>query len=144
MNRYLLDVNVVIAILDQEHDLHLRARNWFEATGHVLWMTCPTTENGVVRILSGASYPELNWTPAMAMESLDSLRAVGDHEFAPDSISILDGEIVDRTRLLSSKQVTDTYLLAMAVQRGAILVTLDRRLSPIAVHNGADHILQLV
>ncbi len=143
MSGFLLDVNVIIAILDPEHDFNLRARTWFESAGAIHWITSPTVENGVVRILSGTAYPRLNWTPAMALESLESLALVGMHEFVQDSISFLTDDNVVPSRLLSSKQVTDTYLLALAVHHDAILATLDSRLSPIAVKDGRNHLLHL-
>lgn len=143
MSGFLLDVNVIIAILDPEHDFNLRARTWFESAGYIHWLTSPTVENGVVRILSGTAYPRLNWTPAMALESLESLTHVGVHEFVPDSISLLTADDVVPSRLLSSKQVTDTYLLALATKHNALLATLDSRLTNIAVRDGDDHLFHI-
>jgi toxin-antitoxin system PIN domain toxin len=139
-----LDVNVLIAILDQEHDHHLQAKSWFQKDGHPDWLTCPTTENGVIRIMSLPSYPRLTTTPATVLDSLESLRRKGNHSFEADIVSLLDNPRVERSRILASKQVTDTYLLALAVHHGAVLVTLDHRLSPIAVKNGSSHLLKLL
>lgn len=143
MTTYLLDVNILIAILDQEHDLHLLARSWFQEVGHRAWLTCPTTENGVIRIMSLPSYPRLTTTPTQVLDSLESLRQRGSHAFVADRVSLLDDPEVDRSRLIASKQVTDTYLLVLAKHYGAVLATLDRRLSPVAVQDGANHILYL-
>jgi len=143
LTSYLLDVNVLIAILDQEHVHHLRSRTWFQDTGQRHWLTCPTTENGVIRIMSLPSYPRLATNPASVLESLESLRRIGRHTFVADHISLLDDPNVIRSRILASKQVTDTYLLALVVHHDAILATSDSRLSPIAVRNGAEHLLRI-
>lgn len=144
MTAYLLDTNILIALIDLEHEHHRVARAWFEQVGHHSWQTCPTAENGAVRVLSQPSYPRISITPHQAIEILMSLRSKGNHEFVPDSLSILDSPLVDRTRLLSSKQVTDTYLLALATSNDCTLVTLDRRLTTVAVFGGDQHVLKLL
>ena len=77
------------------------------------------------------------------MESLESLIAVGGHGFVPDAISVLNDATIVRSHMLATKQVTDAYLLAIAVTNDAMLATLDRRLATNAVRGGADHILHL-
>lgn len=69
-----------------------------------------------------------------------SLTSVGNHRFIPDKISLLDPALVAADALLSSGQVTDTYLLALAVDAGASLATLDTRLVTTAVPAGAEHL----
>ena len=59
------------------------------------------------------------------------------HHFVADDASLLDSTLVDSQRLLSARQVTDVYLLALAVAHGMRFVTLDRSVSPNAVL-GAD------
>jgi uncharacterized protein len=140
---YLLDVNILIAILDPEHVHNIRAQQWFESEGHRHWLTCPTTQNGVIRIMSGPAYSSVDATPARVMESLESLVSVGGHQFVPDAISMLDNAIIVRPHMLATKQVTDSYLLAIAVTNNAMLATLDQRLATDAVRGGGDHILQL-
>ena len=137
---FLLDVNVIISILDPEHVHHARAQGWFEREGQVHWLTCPTVENGVVRIVSGPRYPGVTTTPAQMLERLESLRALGRHEFVPDSLSLLDDSIFRRRSLLGSRQVTDTYLLGIAAHHGAVLATLDTRLVTNAVIDGNAHV----
>lgn len=48
------------------------------------------------------------------------------HEFWPCDVSLLDGSVVDRSRVHGPRQVTDSYLLALAAARGGRLVTFDR------------------
>ena len=142
--RYLLDVNVLIALIDPAHVQHDRAHDWFAATGRQAWATCPLTENGVLRIVGHARYPNSPATPAAVAEILSVLRTLGGHEFWPDDVSLFDPQLLDLTRLLDSAQVTDTYLLALAVAHSGNLATFDRHLVPDAVIGGlqALHIIQ--
>jgi predicted nucleic acid-binding protein len=57
MARALLDINVVIALLDQGHVLHQAATQWLAREQGHGWATCPITENGVVRIMAQPAYP---------------------------------------------------------------------------------------
>ena len=137
MIQFLPDVNVLIALIDPVHVQHDRAHEWFAATGKQAWATCPLTENGVLRIVGHARYPNSPGTPAAVAELFAVLRTVGNHEFWPDSVTLFDRELVDATRLLESGQVTDTYLLALACSHGGKLATFDRRLVADAVRSGS-------
>jgi toxin-antitoxin system PIN domain toxin len=136
--RYLLDVNVLIALLDPSHIYHDAAHEWFAAHGRRAWATCPLTENGVLRIVGHARYPNSPGTPAAVAQLMTGLCALPGHKFWPDDISLFDSEKLDMTRLLSSGQVTDSYLLALACAHGGKLATFDRRLVTDAVRNGVQ------
>jgi predicted nucleic acid-binding protein len=56
---------------------------------------------------------------------LRQFAAQSDHEFWPDEISLRDEKIFDTERIHSSRQLTDLYLLALAVVHHARLVTFD-------------------
>lgn len=131
--RTLFDVNMLLALSDVRHPLHGRAHAWRRnELGQDGFATCPLTQNGFVRIATQKSYPQ-----ALAMgEALSVLRrltARPDHEFWPDDVSILDETVIDHTRLLGPRQITDVYLLALAVKHGGRLVTLDTGILPVAV-----------
>ena len=136
MTRFLLDVNVLIALVDPAHIQHDAAHDWFSEQGYEAWATCPLTENGVLRIIGHARYPNSPGTPAAVTPLMTSLRGLPGHEFWPDDISLLDAERIDTTRLLSSGQVTDSYLLALACAHGGQLASFDRRLVTDAVRGG--------
>ena len=139
MSAQLLDVNALIALLDPSHVHHERAHDWFADEGKADWISSPTTENGTVRVVSNPQYSNAQ-SPATVLASLESLRAVGGHRFVSDDVSLLD-DGVDRTRLLSSAQLTDSYLLRLAVRHGARLATFDRRISTGAVAGAEDALL---
>jgi uncharacterized protein len=126
--RALLDVNVLIALLDAGHLHHRSATDWLKRNVRGGWASCPLTQNGCLRILSLPGYP--NSQPAAAVaERLAVAAADASHEFWPDSLSLLDDGRLRWERVLSSRHITDAYLLALAVERGGRLVTFDRGIS---------------
>jgi toxin-antitoxin system PIN domain toxin len=134
--RALLDVNVLIALLDADHSLHERATEWFGSHARAGWASCPITENGCARIMSHPGYP--NALPVRAvMERLAEARTTSFHEFWPDDISLLDTQVADCTRIHGPRQITDVYLIALAVRRGGQFVTLDSAVSRDAVLGAA-------
>ena len=134
--RFLLDANVLIALIDPAHIQHDAAHDWFAHEGQQAWATCPLTENAVLRIVGHSNYPNSPGSPAAVAPLMASLRAQPGHEFWPDEISVLDTTKLDSSRLLSSGQITDCYLLAVAVTHGGKLATFDRRMTTDAVVNG--------
>lgn len=140
MTRYLLDVNVLIALIDPTHIQHDRAHDWFAHMGRRAWATCPITENGVLRIVGNSRYPSSPGNPAAVAELMMVFLALGGHEFWPDDVSLFDASRVDSTRLLNSAQIIDSYLLALACAHGGKLATLDRHLVTAAVKGGSSAI----
>jgi uncharacterized protein len=102
----------------------------------------PLTENGLVRIMSHPNYSrKLRLTPDDLIGLLARFVAGTDHEFWPDQISLRDEAVFDRSRLNSSRLVTEIYLLALAVGRGGRLVTFDQGIPTSAVRSaGAGHL----
>ena len=122
--RALLDVNVLIALLDADHALHERASTWFGAHARSGWASCPITENGCIRVMSHAGYP--NSLPAQAvMLRLAEACAGPLHQFWPDDVSLLDPGIADFERIHGPRQLTDVYLLALALRHRGQFVTFD-------------------
>ena len=132
MLRALLDVNVLVALLDAGHLHHAAATRWLAANTRAGWASCPLTQNGCLRILSLPSYPNAQPTAVVA-ERLARAMAAGSHAFWPNSISLLEPGMLQWGRVLTSRQITDTYLLALAAAQGARLVTFDRGISIDAV-----------
>jgi uncharacterized protein len=135
---YLLDVNVLVALVDSAHVGHDAAHDWFAREGRQDWSTCPTTENGLVRVIANPKYPNALPTAADAIALLVQLVSLPGYVFWSDDITLRDANRFNTTRMLTVGQVADTYLLALAASRGGKLATLDRRLSPVAVQKGAQ------
>ena len=142
--RTLLDVSLLIALLDDAHVFSRRANAWLEEAPRRV-ATCPIVENGVIRIMSAPAYSATHrTTPEQVCEGLKALAEGLDHEFWPDEVSLLDDSLVDFSRLHGHRQITDAYLLALAVRRGGALATLDAGV-PLSAVRGAmkKHLLAL-
>jgi uncharacterized protein len=142
--RALFDVNVLIALLDQAHPHHGAAFAWLgEHIGHG-WASCPITQNGCVRIMSQPAYPGAR-PPGMVIERLREAMMHPAHVFWPDDASITDPRVTDSARVHGARQITDTYLLALAVRHGGRLVTFDSGIALSAVPGAtARHLVALV
>lgn len=136
--RALLDVNVLIALLDADHIEHAASRAWLEREIDAGWASCPITENGFVRVLSQPRYPS-PVPPSEAIRRLQAATRTPQHEFWPCDASLLDASLVDSTRLHGSREVTDVYLLALAVAKGGRFVTFDRSIPLSAVAGAQSH-----
>jgi toxin-antitoxin system PIN domain toxin len=138
MTRFLLDVNVLIALIDPASVHHNAAHAWFASTGRFAFATCPLTQNGVLRIVGHSRYPNSPGSPSQVARSMAGIQALAGHSFWPDDISLHDSSKLNLERLLTSAQVTDSYLLALAVAHGGKLASFDRRLVCDAVYGGAQ------
>lgn len=136
----LLDVNVLIALLDSLHPFHRRAHTWFK-TARQAWASCNLSENGALRILSHPKYRNVAATPAEVAHALAELCALPGHHFWPADVSLLDSPLIDTDHLLHANQITDSYLLALAVQHHGCLATFDARLVTSAVKGGRKALL---
>ena len=141
--RALLDVNVLIALLDADHLHHARAAAWLVANIKAGWASCAITQNGCVRIMSQPGYPNALPAAGVAQRLREATRAE-HHRFVAGDISLLDTRIFDADQLLGHRQVTDAWLLGLAVQQGLRFVTFDGAM-PLRVVRGAntEHIVVL-
>lgn len=142
MRRALLDVNVLLALLDADHVDHRTARSWLESEIEHGWASCAITQNGFVRVLTQERYPS-PVSPAEATARLRRATSTAYHQFLPCDVSLLDDGI-RRDRIHGSRQVTDVYLLALALAHDCRLVTFDRAIPLSAVPGAtAGHLLTL-
>lgn len=141
----LLDVNVLVSLLDSAHLHHNAAVDWFRRVAAVEgWATCPITENGLIRVVSHPSYPNLRLSPAQAGESLALFKAgfPDIHCFWPDSISLTDSTLFDLSVLTGARQTTDTYLAGLAFQNQGRLATLDGAIPWRAVRGANSNLVE--
>jgi toxin-antitoxin system PIN domain toxin len=139
--RALLDVNVLIALLDGSHVHHKQVTDWLVSNIDQGWASCPITQNGCIRILSQPGYPNSVAAKQVAAR-LAEATLHPSHQFWSDAISLLNTDFLNWEWVLSSRQVTDVYLLALAVQQGGRFVTLDRGITIDAVADAnAGHLL---
>lgn len=136
MSVALLDVNVLVALFFNQHAHHEVAHDWFDDHQHKGWATCGTAENGAIRILSNRAYVIDPLRPAEIIERFRAFRSSGRHHFWPESISLTDERRYNRSLILGHKQITDVYLLGVAVANGGSLATFDQSI-PLAAVKGA-------
>ena len=141
--RALLDVNVLIALLDMDHVHHTVAATWLLANIDSGWASCPLTQNGCIRIMAQPSYPNA-LPPAQVAQRLGEAAATVHHTFWADDLSLLEAGVVRWDSVLGSRQVTDVYLLALAVHNRGRFVTFDRAVPHRAVRGAeAEHLVVL-
>ena len=142
--RALLDVNILIALLDAAHVGHRVASDWMARELPQGWASCPLTQNGCIRIMSQPAYPGA-FAAAEVAQRLAEAASHDAHVFWPDDVSLLEKGVLDWSRVLGHRQVTDNYLLALAVRHRGRLVTFDARVNGAAVRgSGPKHLVVLV
>ena len=121
----LLDVNLLMALLWENHEQHERARRWLRTLTE--FATCPVSQLGFARI---SSHPMLGYgmSPEQAFGVLRSLLADARHRFVPDDLSCED-RVLHTERVPGANHVTDHYLAALARQHGLTVATFDDVLS---------------
>lgn len=113
---YLLDGNVLTALVVPEHVHHPTARSWFRGIG--AFATCPTVQGTLLRLLlrQGSGIDRTRQT-------LAGVLAHPRHEQWLDDLTYAQ---VDLSHVLGHRQVTDAYLAQIARARGGHVATLDR------------------
>ena len=121
----MLDTNLLIALLWPPHMQHEPALKWFSRNRAKGWATCPMTQAGFVRIVSNPAFSRDAVSPWEAVSVLRANTEGDDHQFWPDDASLPDAASFFGLRLVGHQQVTDAYLLALAIRREGVLVTFD-------------------
>ena len=126
---WLLDVNVLLSLADPYKETYEAAHRWARQHGGQVWASCPLTENGFIRILCQRGYPGGPFTPTFAIEILERLKKMTfwHHRVFPDSFSLADPAVVHSDRIAGPSQLTDIYLVALAMRNNASLVTFDTK-----------------
>lgn len=140
---HLLDINVLIALCDPAHP-HAAAACRFIGSGIARegWATCPLIENGFLRVFGARRYPGGAGSPDAARTILlGLLAATPGHQFWPDELSLMTPARFPR--LPASDDLTDLYLLALAVKHGGRFATFDQGLDASLVPGGpaAYHVI---
>lgn len=137
MNKpWLLDTNLLVALLWPAHEFHEAAQTWFARNQRGGWATCPLTQSGFVRVISNPLFSRDAVSPAEASERLAANLGSARHRFISASISFAKAVAPFAGRLRGHQQVTDAYLLGLAVHHGIRFATFDRALSVLA---GGEH-----
>ena len=140
----LLDVNVLVALFDPAHIHHEAAHAWFAAHRKNGWATCALTENAFVRVLSNPAYAGARTTIEDAVARLRTFCADPDHAFWSEMRSIRERGLFRWRHVQGHRQLTDVYLLALAVSMRGCLATFDSAISLRAVEGALPSNLALI
>lgn len=122
---FLLDVNVLMALLWESHEHHQVARGWLRRITD--FATCPVSQLGFARI---SSHPALGYSmlPDQAFSVLRGFLADKRHHFIPDDLSCEDRALHSEL-MIGANQITDNYLVALARRHRLNLATFDEALA---------------
>ena len=116
------------------HIHHEVSHRWFAETGQQAWATSPLTENGFVRVASHPNYPNRPGDVPAVLSILRQVCETPGHRFWTEDLNIL--EVLQPDALITHAQITDVYLLGLAVSKQGKLATLDRKVPVDAVTGG--------
>ena len=139
--KYLADVNVLIALVDEGHEHHMMAKTWFDTSGHSDWGVCAFTEAGFLRVTANSKLGSLS-----VVEATRALAIFAEHpgyRFWPMSESWVDLVEPFCERVFGHQQITDAYLLGLVVRAGGVLVTMDKGIQYMAGAKYGQHVLVL-
>jgi len=139
----LLDLNVLIALADQRHDQHQIARSWFTASGKNNWGVCPLTEAGFMRVTTNPIFRPAPHSFSRAKAILQSLKSLSGYQYWEMKESWVDLTAPFAARIAGHQQVTDAYLLGLAIKEDGWLVTFDKGIRYMAGPQFANHVLIL-
>lgn len=97
----------------------------------------------MVRITSQPRYKN-PITAVFAIKLLVQQAIRTDHVFWPDDTTLRDSSLFDLDRIQGPNQITDVYLLALAVKNGGRLVTFDRSIPLAAVRDAEPRHLSVI
>ena len=142
--RLLLDVNVWVALFDDAHIHNPQALTLVQRPG-IQIASCPLVENGVLRVMNLPGYSGRGPAGFEAVRGKLKLVCVElDHQFWPDDLSLRDDTVVNWGRVLGHNQITDAYLLALAVAHQGCLASFDHRIAVSVVQGATPNHLVLL
>ena len=140
----LLDVNLLVALFDPMHIHHEVAHEWFGHHRSLGWATCLLTENGFLRVVSNPQYPGQGTSLRDAIALFAEARQSSDHFFWQDSVSLCEREAFQSAYIQGYRQLTDVYLLGLAVANNGRLATFDREIPLKAVVGAEPRHLEII
>jgi uncharacterized protein len=138
--KYLLDVNVLIALTEEDHIHHRAVTKWLDTPG-LDWGLCVFSEAGFLRVSANPKVGKLSME-----EAIDVLASFANHSgyrFWPlqEGWSVLTSPF--RERVFGHQQITDAYLLGLAIKEDGVLVTVDKAIKYMAGEKYSKNVLVL-
>jgi len=137
---WLLDVNVLLGLMWPVHEANRASQTWVSNHRGEPWASCPITEMGFLRIVTNRSFSRNAPTWAEATSLLRRhVELNAGHEFWPDSVTLAEVDDLLGDRIKGPSQITDAYLLALAVRHQGSFVTFDYRTHTLAPAGSPEH-----
>lgn len=143
MTVFLLDINILLGIAWEDQQAHATVFPWFQQTGRHQFATCGITQTGFVRISSSVRFGPHPVSVKEAFQALDSFVAMPGHDFWPIELGLRAATAPFVDKLFGPMQLTDAYLLGLAIAKGGVLVTRDKAIPQIAGSAFANNVLLL-
>ncbi len=141
----LLDANVLVALLDSDHQNHQAVKQWFvpfiNQVGNY-WLTCNITQLACLRILSLPSYPNSYHLTDIQTALQQAMKH--SHINIINEIDIINQQHLEWQHIQGHRQLTDCYLLALAKANNAVFVTLDTKINLKTVKNATSEDLLIL
>jgi toxin-antitoxin system PIN domain toxin len=132
VSAFLLDVSVLIALVREDHTAHRVTKRWFKHLDGRDWATCPLTQAGFIRIISNPKFLERPPDVNEAIDMLQALASLPGHQFWTMEVGFAEATKSIREKLFGHQQVTDAYLLGLAIRKKGKLATLDHAIPALA------------
>jgi len=134
---YLLDINVLVALLWTNHEQHQAAIEWRQSHQRAGWATCPLTQAGFVRVSSNPRiFPDAP-SPAKALEILKANLNHPGHHFWKDELPVARAVTPFAGRFTGHQQTTAAYLFGLAIHKKGVLATFDTSIAALVEENSA-------
>jgi toxin-antitoxin system PIN domain toxin len=142
---FLLDVNVLVAMIWPEHIHHEAVRRWLGRHRADEWASCPVTQAGFVRVSAQPVFGGVAHGVQYGLHALERNCGEPRHVFWAQDSAVVEMLAEIRERLAGHQQLTDAVLLDLAIRKGGQLATLDRRvatlLPPDSPHRSAIEVI---
>jgi len=140
----LLDAGVLIPHLWPDHQFHEAVQRWMRRNSHAGWATCAVTQAAFVRVLSNPGFPkDAMISPQDAADLLEANLAHPHHRFWRDDRGLI--EAIRRVKPLQThREVTDAYLLGLALRHKGRLATMDRGIARLLPEDADPEVLEII
>jgi toxin-antitoxin system PIN domain toxin len=141
--KFLLDLNVLIALTEPGHKHHQKAQDWFNSSRKDSWGVCPLTEAGFVRVTTNPAFHSGPRSMELAKAILQALKGYPGYWYWEIDESWVTLTAPFAARIFGHQQVTDAYLLGLAIKRQGVLVTFDKGIQYMAGEEFSQNVLVL-
>ena len=139
----LLDLNVLIALADERHNHHQSAKAWYSSSGKQNFGICPLTEAGFLRVTTNPTFRPGPFSFTRAVAIMHSVRKLAGYSYWEIGSPWVALTAPFAARISGHQQVTDAYLLGLAIKEDGVLVTFDRGIRYMAGAEFSKHVLVL-